>query len=438
MFERICLILLTTFVFFFKTLRYNYCSDDLPAHMNPPKYKNKIEKWYWQIEGALKFRADEDHFISLIVHALVCVFIYISFGANDVSFLAALLFCVNPINNQCSVWISGRGYSMPTLFLLMAMVMPLLSPILMLGAVYFNPGFFMPIVFAGSNVWILTLLLPLAWHFHHKRFRKQVDHKIKTEMFGHDKKITISKLVVAIKTFGFYIFNSLIPFKTTFYHSFMQSLAGNDIMRKRAYSLNFFFWFGSACIVSVLAYWFTQPWDMISFAMLWFCIGIAPFSNLVRMSQEIAERYVYMPNCGLMFILASVLVHYPALSSAWIAMYATKMWFYMDSFEDEYYLVESACLSSRDAWFAWHIRAMKRWDTQSFREALILWTMAKAISPKEFKVLFNIATCLKLGRNEKEAEEHIRLAQDNIPLGQEIEALKLIDEWRKGKLAVLI
>ena len=126
------------------------------------------------------------------------------------------------------------------------------------------------------------------------------------------------------------------------------------------------------------------------------------------------------------------------LSGAFIFMYATKLWFVMDNFMDDYYIAESACLSSPDAWFAWHVRAMKRWDTQSFQEAAILWTMAKLISPKEFKILFNLATVLRLGRHEKESFEYIEMASQCIPRGQEQTANHLIKEWKEGKLTVIL
>jgi hypothetical protein len=101
-----------------------------------------------------------------------------------------------------------------------------------------------------------------------------------------------------------------------------------------------------------------------------------------------------------MFVLAAVLVHHPVIAAAWVAMYATKMWFYMDAFQDDYYLIEQACLNSPDSWYAWHVRAMKRWESRSYQEAIILWTMAQMISPNEMKLHINIATALKLARHD--------------------------------------
>jgi hypothetical protein len=114
------------------------------------------------------------------------------------------------------------------------------------------------------------------------------------------------------------------------------------------------------------------------------------------------------------------------------------MWFYMDSFQDDYYLVEQACMNSPDSWFAWHVRGMKRWDVQSYKEAIILWTMARRISPREFKVNFNIAAALVLTKHQKEGLEFLKIAEANIPAGQEAQSNQLIAEFRSGKIAILL
>lgn len=67
-----------------------------------------------------------------------------------------------------------------------------------------------------------------------------------------------------------------------------------------------------------------------------------------------------------------------------------------------------------------------------------MWVMAQMISPKEFKILFNLATVLKIMRNDKESAEFLKRAEDNIPAGQEEETTKLISEFRAGNLNILL
>ena len=113
-------------------------------------------------------------------------------------------------------------------------------------------------------------------------------------------------------------------------------------------------------------------------------------------------------------------------------MYATKMWFYLPAYRDDFWLIEYARLNSPDSWFAWHISAMKRFEKNSHMEALIFWVIAKSISPKEFKLLYNIAVCLILMKNLPEALQFLGEAEANIPKGQEVAGNKLIADFREA------
>lgn len=433
---RIAIILLVNLVFYFKTLGYQYSSDDIPVSLLP-KERVLIKRLFYILEGRSRSTPHIDHFITTIFHALVCVFIYLGFGATDVSFIAALLFSINPANNQGSVWISGRGYVLPTLFILMAMTLPQIGPLFLLFATYFNIGFLAPLALLGSQHAWMCLFLPVLWYINFRRFKKNVKAKMEGDMISEDKKIKWQKLILATKTFGFYFTHALIPVKTTFYHSFLQSLAGSG--KARAYSFcDRFFWIGLLAILTISTYLIITPWSIISFGLLWFCIGIAPFLNLMRMSQEIAERYMYLPNAGLMIVLASILIGNPVMIAMFLTMYATKMWFYMDAYQDDFYLSEIACMNSPNSWFAWHVKAMKRWDAHSANEALIFWTMAHRISPKEFKLNFNLATCLVLCNKQKEALEYLDIAAKNIPEGQEERSWDLIHNFINGTVSVLL
>ena len=126
------------------------------------------------------------------------------------------------------------------------------------------------------------------------------------------------------------------------------------------------------------------------------------------------------------------------LITAFLIFYATRTYYTLIMYKDEYFITELAILEDRHAWWAWHCRAMKRWDTQSYREALILWVMAKLISPKEFKLLINIASCLRLLHNDKEADQYLQLAKDNIIAGQEKQSMEFINDHLKGKLPILL
>ena len=435
-FQNVCVILLVNILFYWKTIYFDYISDDIPSSQrNHPE--NPFVWALWVLEGRLKYKKDVDHAITLLLHALVGVGIYLGFGANNVSFVAALLFGFNPINNQGAVWISGRGYVLSALGMVWALALPMeMGGLMLLGATYSNAGFFMPLALIGSNHPYLLVFMPLVWMFHVENFRKNVNNKIKIEMFEEDKLVHPKKLILATKTFGFYLSHSLIPFKTTFYHSLLESIAGANV--KKAYTLCRYFWFGAVSIVIMVGYVCTHKWDMVCFGMLWWCVGISPFLNLFRMQQEIAERYAYLPNIGLMFVVAQLISSNPYLVAGLVMMYATKTFFYIDGYKEDFILTEFSRVNSLDSWFGWHIGAMKRFEKQSFQEALLFWMEALKISPNEFKVLYNIAVTLKSCGQPKEAEKYIEMAAKSIPQGQEKAIEMILWNFKRGQLTVLI
>ncbi len=126
------------------------------------------------------------------------------------------------------------------------------------------------------------------------------------------------------------------------------------------------------------------------------------------------------------------------LFTAFFIFYSTRTFYTLKLYSDEYFITECAVIEDEQAWWAWHCRAMKRWDTQSYKEALILWVRANMISPNEFKLLINIATCLRLLGNNQEADVYLAKAEANIVPGQEATAKEFIDQHRKGKLPILL
>lgn len=450
-------IVVVNLALYIKTLRYKFVSDDFSCWKNPPVAKNAWHRLWLQITGQMKFYArgirfvwnngklymaiikseELEHLVALTLHILICIAIYFAFGASKVSFIASLLYSTNPVNNQGTVWPSGRGYAFPILFLLLSMSLPFLAPLCLFAGTWYTAGFLAPLALLGSPWWYyLIAFMPFIWYFHSRKFTTAVKNKQKMECYDEDRIVHPKKLILGVKTFGFYLLLCLVPFRITFYHNFLQSSAGS--MRHKNYTLCQYFWIGLAGLIGMVVYAFTMPWDTFIWAMLAFLITIAPFCNIVRANQEIAERFCALPNVFLMYALAQVITGYTPVVVGFLVFYATRTFFTLKLYKDEYFITECAVIEDPHAWWAWHCRAMKRWDTQSYKEALILWVMAKLLSPKEFKVLMNIATCLRLLKNDKEADEYLALAQANIVPGQEKDAAEYIEAHRKGNLPILL
>jgi hypothetical protein len=106
--------------------------------------------------------------------------------------------------------------------------------------------------YLGSERFYLVLIAPIIWLICFKRLKREVKVRRTNEAVAFDKKLSWDKLIISIKIYGYYFALCLIPFKLTWYHSFMQSGAGggNALERKKALSLNWPFWVG----ITVLGY----------------------------------------------------------------------------------------------------------------------------------------------------------------------------------------
>jgi hypothetical protein len=313
--------------------------------------------------------------------------------------------------------------------------MPFLAPWTLWAMPYFNLGFIAPLGLVGSKSAYLLVIMPFIWLFWLKKFTRDVKFKANFEQVDEDKKFHFGKIILAIKTIGFYFTLGLIPFRITFYHSYLQSLAGSG--KQKAYTMkDKFFWIGLSIII-FWAIYSLHKWDTLSYGLWWFFIMIAPFSNIKRLHQEISCRYLFAPLIGLMLALSYLIANYPLVVAVILAIYITKFTCVMHMYSDDYFVLEHSVIEDPKAWFAWHMRAMKRWEAQSYREALINWVMAKLISPNEFKLLYNIAVVLRLLKKDNEAKEYFALAIKNIIPGQEEELKPLIEDWQKGKVTLL-
>ncbi|MBX4215851.1 hypothetical protein KW797_02805 [Candidatus Parcubacteria bacterium] len=453
--DKIGWIIVVNLILYFKTLRFKFVSDDFSVFNNPPVFKNAWHKRWLQFIGAAKLHGrtfefvklqgkhvvvltkteEQEHLLALLIHIAICLSIFYAFGANTASFVAALLYSTNPVNNQGTIWPGGRGYALPTLSILLALCVPLASPVLLYFCSWFTVGFLAPLALLGCSKWWILASMPIVWLLHAKKFTTAVKNKQTMETFDEDKVIHPRKIILAIKTFGFYMALCIFPFRITFYHNFLQSAAGS--MKYKCYTLCRYFWMGVAGIIGIGLYVALVPWNPISWALCAFTITILPFCNFIRSNQEVAERFAALPNVFLMYALAQVIAPWPALWLMLAVFYATRTYYTLIMYKDEYFITELAVLEDPHSWSAWHIRALKRWSNQSYREAMILWVMARLISPNEFKVLMNLASCLRILGIHAEADAMLAEAQKNIVPGQEQEAFEWIAEHLKGKLPIL-
>ena len=432
---RILLIILINLLVYFITLKFDLCSDDVDV-FNQSVNKaepNRFKRLWLKYKNARIDSPQEAHLFTLLNHTLVCICIYLGLGCNYISFIASLFFAVNPINNQASIFISGRNYSTTALLVMLGFTFPIISPIFMLLANRFMiSGLFSSLCFLGTNYWYMSLFFPIIAFFSYKRVRNAINEKIKVE--STDLTVNLRQLVIAIKTYGYYFKLCLIPYRIAFYHEFMQSLNGS--WRKRWEKIDFHFWLGLSLLITTI-YCIIFVRHPLTWGLFFYSINIAMFTNFIKVSQEISDRYAYLPNIGVMYFLSSIVYPSLILTAIIFTYYVTRLFSTMSMYKNDYWLTEMNPQRDTRAWIAWHRRGIHRFLRGSLKEAFNNFQAANVISPNEFITHFNMAQCLRIMKRFDDSRKEIGLARQNIVDSQREQAEKMLSEFNSGKIFVI-
>ena len=288
--DLLLIIILTNLVVYFCTLRYELVYDALYTnHKELEKRKFEL-KYYWEIlQGKVShYNIEIEHLLNIIQHTVNCSLIYLVFGTNMVSFMAAMFFAVNPYNSQCSIVTSNKTYTRYLTLLLLS----------------WNTIFFIP---------ILLLSYYMRFKMIHERYRINVTTPFMRE-------ISLRKIAIPFKCLTHYTLSCLIPYSIGPYSNFLCYYGLTEKESIECLNVDIYFLIGLLLIVCSPF----SPWTLACVCIL------IPFLNYpYTMSQTIAPRYTYSFNAWLMFILAGFCNWYGF--TAIMAAYLTRLVIHMES-----------------------------------------------------------------------------------------------------------
>lgn len=294
-------ILLVNLIYF-PAIWYGVVSDDTTAlKINP--YNVKRRKTY-----------------CVILHILVSIYIYIAFGMNIISLIAAILFSIHPLTIQVSCW-GARAYGLNALLFLAILSFPLLTPLYFLTEVGIATTLFTPLIFIFTKHWYISLIFPILLWFSLKGIQANVGGKIKgdgifTMPLPEDftlHKFKMINIVIIVKTFGYYSLACLLPIKNGFYNSFLTTFGSSKKATDYWYSFNRHFWGGMFAIVLMAIVWWFNKNNFIGLGIMLFVTSIIPFLNIITVQQFTAPRYAYLPLVGFQIALVSILYKFGLL-----------------------------------------------------------------------------------------------------------------------------
>ena len=432
-------IVLFTFLVYFRTFNFGLIVDDV-RHVKDIEAPNSIFKDVSIFEnikrrlygaGTLaipsqKVNIRNEHILSTALHALIGVLIYKAFGSNLTSLSAALLYCVNPANNQTAIWLNGRRYAINIIAVLLMVITPYAFVLYPLTAFLQVNAIFAPVLLGGWCLLAIPVYLVLGKTI--DRFRERVSNS-PADLKRLD--FSLNRLIPITKCFGFYFFKMLVPGKTLMYYPTLYFWGMTKEGNKDAYALNKDFIKGVLALSLALLGLIMFPGKEKLYC-LFMILSIVQFSNVTTVTQTLADRYMSLPNVFMMYFVASLLNPFICVMIA--VYYATRLQTTFEMYKDilsfyDYHLYHDPkglsartfkmieCIKSQDNFAAWEL----------VRNGLYH-------HPKDFKMLYSGALCLaKINPvgNKEQIESFLKEAEENVYLGQEAKNLEMVNRLRE-------
>lgn len=422
------LLILLNIILYTRTVNYPGICDDVPVfnqQVEIPEWKYFPKWWsyfWYHLHGRkyLEWRLPRIQVIG--IHTINCILIYYAFGHNTISAMAAFLFAVNPVNNQCSIWLSGKGYAINTTCALLMWMFPLFSPVFYLFGTYFCGASLLlfPLIFLFTKYWWLSFLVIWGWYREKDRIfnKKNPTSKFNTESNPELLSVHRRKFVLMFKSYGYHLINSVSARILGLYHKYLFLMGVNKDENKKAYKLDLYFYFGIFAVLYILIF--------RHIGLLWFSISIAMWCNLISFNQTLANRYDYLPNVGYMYFIACVLALYPALAGLLFVYYLSKLVFFIKAYDGEYWSIEYSLFEQPDFFYSWQNRAAHCFLNRNYHGALGNTLKAMELRKNDWKLTYNLA--------------QIYLVLGHLPLARKTyeDALKFNIDGRETQIKALM
>lgn len=457
------IIICVVIIFYIRTIEYSIIVDDIRQYamikkgafkwrkerlgntlFSKIKYINKFICSRLYGGGTFGDNTIKDHALATGLHALTCCLIYNAFGSNHISFWTALLYAVNPINNQTAIWINGRRYQIVVILSLLALIFKPWGIIFYLYS--FNlqvTATFLPVLFSDISP-LFLLLPPFLMLIGFKRFKSKYDSRMLRIANRDQKTWGWGRIKVVIKSYGFFFFKMLHPVITMFNYPNLIQWGVTKKGNADAYAVNFAFWQGIFALGATL--WLATTPELTLMALFVF-LGTLQWSAIICAFQQLADRYISVVNVFMMYMVSYLLFTHlpnyaPILLFGLACSYVTQLNITMRMFK------------SIETFFAYQLyyhpemsrnRIIYADSYLSIQDITSAWLIVKEglrYEPDDFELLFRAAQCAIVTALFDKAEEYIARAEQNYYIdseevqGERIRRLKnaLVDTKRKAHM----
>ncbi len=422
------ILFVATIAMFYKTMYCGYVVDDvqrvISLKRSKAEFKAKkmkaLDFWKEALYGAGLFKNPKyEYAFNMAVHFANCSLIYKMSG----SLIAALLYLVNPINNQTAIWMNGRRYALTILAVLLTWNFHILGIVLFPFCAWLHvSGIAMPLLFLWTKQWwIVPVGIAVAIIFGRKQILNVMGSRKREFKDGNEnQKITPKKLILYVKSIGYNLFRCVLPLQPAMYHNFLFYFSGSKEHIEDGYKINADFIKGVLAL-SLLGYLMIFQHNFWAF---WFLLFISQWCNLYQVTMNSADRYCSLANVGVMIMVAQYANMLPqpygmAVIVGLGALYITK---YQPLFRaytsiENFYLyhlyIQPDLVNPR------YFLAKFYLTNNDVYSAFATIKKGLQFRPHDFKFLLTMMECMFALNKIEPAFKVLAVAEKNIPLGEE-------------------
>jgi hypothetical protein len=411
---RLLLIIATCVLMYWRTLKYKGIIDD-HDHIKTDKTPNFWKRVWEHFYGIKITNLKLAHAFNILVHTMVCVLIYYVFGKTDIALLTSLLFALNPVNNQCSIWISGKCYAVSTALFLMGMLfLPLLPVFYGLANWWSINTLLAPLLFTTLKPHWIGLILPLGLLIIRNKVKNShqagvMRYKGATDYMGEK---SFRKLIICLKTLGYYSALCVFPIKLGMCHNYLSTFGMTKEETDYMYKPDVFMFIGLS-VVGVVVANIVHPFFPPLLGLFWFLLFSLQWLNFVVITHLISERYVYLANVGMMYLLANLIIGTPFMW-VFLTFYAVRLYYFLPAYKDYTSYWKSNTENFPNVAMGWNQLGLGQLQFGNSGSALDSWIRGVQERPKDFRLNYNTANLLIGSGMFGESVKFIRAAEANL------------------------
>ena len=338
-------LILSIFLVYFQVLKYGFVYDDSQYILYNSNIQNGLNlksiKWaFFSIElsnwhpitwishiidvSFYGLNAGGHHFTNLIIHTLnsiIFYFIVLRISKNNflISSFACFLFALHPLHIESVAWISERKDVLSTFFGFSSIYIYLEYIKHKQKSLYFSFIFVFVLSLMSKAMFVTLPFLLLLFDFFLNRFKERKVVKLILEKVPLFVVSFFSSIIIffaqskgeAVKTFEEYPFlnrldNAFISYFKYLYKTFYpKNLAVPYIYDSSLSYFLFFLCLLSIILITYIFFKLRKKKPYLIFGWLWYLGTLVPVIGIVQIgSQPIADRYTYLPLCGIFIVLA--------------------------------------------------------------------------------------------------------------------------------------